>query len=237
MITWFEKNYYQNSFIRGVYLVLFIVGATGFIGILFQEYISHFFSLLLLVTSAFIASMFISYKALYDSIYKVLTSEDKKEVLSKLTDLDTKNMSESTIYKTSIEIYTKNLTSKVTAPLLYLLFFGLPGIIVYKAVDTMDSMLRYNTQKYELYRRAAVLLNDLLNYIPARITAILIMLFSDKKDLFAFYEEGQKHENPNTGHPVIAMGLALDLKLGKLKGRQKKITEEDLRRALTLLPK
>ena len=154
------------------------------------------------------------------------------------------------MYKAAIETYAENLSDGVIAPMFYLLLFGLPGILVYKAINTMDSMVGYKNQKYELFGKAAALLDDLANYIPSRITAVLIMLFANQKDLFAFYEDGKKHESPNAGHPITAMALALDIKLGGDtsyfgtvkkkayfgKGR-KEITAEDVKKALELLPK
>lgn len=238
MITWFEENYYQDSFIRGVYLVIFIVGSIGFISLLIEEYISYFFSLLNIVTSAFIASMFISHKLLYDSVTKVLTSDYKNEALAKLLREDTKDMSENDIYRITIETYAKRLNTDFIAPIFYLIFFGLPGIITYKAIRTLDSMVGSKTQKYEQYGKAAALLDDLASYIPARITAVLIMLVSSQKDVFSFYENAKKHESPNTGHPLTAMAMALGIKLGAGKIRfgegREEITQEDVRAALKL---
>ena len=232
MITWFEENYYQDSFIRGVYLVLFIVGSIGFVSTLIEEYISYFFSLLNVVTSAFIASMFISHKTLYDSAKKVLTSEYKQEALAKLLLAGTKEMSESDIYKVTIQAYAKKLNTDFIAPIFYLIFFGLPGIITYKAIRTLDSMVGFKTQKYEQYGKAAALLDTLANYIPARITAVIIMLVSSQKDVFAFYDDGQKHENSNTGHPITAMAMALGVKLTKNTQGREDITQDDVKAAL-----
>ena len=250
MISWFETNYYEDSILRGVYLVAFVIGATGFIGIILEEYISYMFSLLLVVTSSLIASMFIAQKMLHDSVYAILTSGNKKETLSYLVSRDTQNMSESDVYKAGIETYAENLSDGVIAPLFYLLLFGLPGIIVYKAINTMDSMVGYKSDKYENYGKAAALLDDAANYIPSRITAVLIMIASSKKDVFAFYEDGQKHDSPNAGHPITAMALALDIKLGgdtsyagKIKKKayfgcgREEITQDDLRAALKVLPR
>ena len=236
MITWFEENYYQDSFIRGVYLLVFVVGSIGFVSILIEEYISYFFSLLNVVTSAFIASMFISHKKLYDSVKKILTSDYKNEALANLLEKDTKGMNESDIYKVAIQIYAKRLNTDFVAPIFYLIFFGLPGIITYKAIRTLDSMVGFKTQKYKQYGKATALVDDLANYIPSRITAVIIMLVSSQKDVFAFYEHGQKYESPNTGHPLTAMAMALGVKLGADKASfgelREEITQEDVKAAL-----
>jgi adenosylcobinamide-phosphate synthase len=75
-------------------------------------------------------------------------------------------------------------------------------------------MVGYRTDKYEKYGKIAARLDDFVNYIPARLTAILILLFAKKKNVFAFYKDGSKHESPNAGHPISAMALALGVKLG-----------------------
>ena len=139
------------------------------------------------------------------------------------------------------------LADGVVAPIFYLLLFGLPGIIVYKAINTMDSMVGYKNEKYENYGKAAAILDDIVNFIPARITAVLIMVLSKQKDIFAFYEDGSKHDSPNAGHPITAMALALDVKLGgdtyyfgELKSKpffgsgREEITEDDVLNALDL---
>ena len=250
MINFYEERYYKDSFINGLGLVVFIVLSIGAIGLVIEEFLSYFISILTVGISAIIASMFIAHKMLYDSVANILTTQNKHQAISMLVSRDTENMSENDIYKAAIETYAENLSDGVIAPMFYLLFFGLPGILVYKAINTMDSMVGYKNQRYEKFGKAAALLDDIANYIPARITATLIMLFAKQENLFTFYEDGQKHESPNAGHPITAMALALGIKLGGDtyyfgekkkkayfgKGR-KNITQEDLRKALSLFPK
>lgn len=250
MINFYEERYYKDSVINGLGLVIFIVFSIGGIALVIEEFLSYFVSILTISISAIIASMFIAYTMLYDSVNAIIDADNKKVLIAQLVSRDTENMSESDVYKAAIETYAENLSDGVIAPIFYLLLFGLPGILVYKAINTMDSMVGYKNQKYELFGKPAALLDDLVNYIPSRITAVLIMLFASKQDLFAFYEDGKKHESPNAGHPITAMALALDIKLGgktsyfgKIKEKayfgngRKEITQEDLRKALKLLPK
>ncbi len=194
--------------------------------------------------------MFLAHKMLYDSVKEVLVSQNKKEVISMLVSRDTENMTQSDIYKASIETYAENLSDGVIAPLFYLLLFGLPGIIIYKAINTMDSMVGYRNAKYENYGKAAAILDDIVNYIPARITAVLIMVLSKQKGIFSFYKDGQKHDSPNAGHPITAMALGLGISLGgdtyyfkELKKKpyfgegKKEIENEDVKKALSIRSK
>ena len=250
MINFYEERYYKDSVINGFGLVIFIVVSIGGIGLVIEEFLSYFISIITVSISAIIASMFIAHRMLYASVYAIIEADNKKALISHLVSRDTKEMSESDVYKAAIETYAENLSDGVIAPMFYLLLFGLPGILVYKAINTMDSMVGYKNQKYELFGKAAALLDDLANYIPSRITAVLIMLFANQKDLFSFYEDGKKHESPNAGHPITAMALALEIKLGgdtsyfgevKKKAHfgkgRKEITAEDVKKALELLPK
>lgn len=245
MITFFEENFYKDSVFRGFLLVVFMVSIVGLFSITIHLYLSYLATFLTVIISSVIASMFIAHRMLYDSVKAVLSAEDKREAISMLVSRDTKNMSDSDVYKAAIETYAENLNDGVVAPLFYLILFGLPGIIVYKAINTMDSMVGYRDEKYENYGKAAAILDDVVNYVPARITAVLIMILSRKKNIFAFYKDGKKHDSPNAGHPITAMAMACGVKLGgdtyyfsKLKKKahfgegRETITKEDVTKAL-----
>ena len=214
LITYFEENYYENSVQRGLMLVIFVISSVSFVSLMLAtllEVLPIFINILL---TSIIASIFVAHKMLGDSVEAVISAEDKRQAISMLVSRDTEDMSESDIYKAAIETYAENLSDGVVAPLFYLLLFGLPGIVIYKAVNTMDSMVGYRNETYEKYGKVAAILDDILNYVPSRLTALLIMLLAKEKNLFAFYEDGKKHDSPNAGHPITAMALALDLKLG-----------------------
>jgi len=247
MISWFEKNFYKDSSLRGFFLVLYILSITGLIALSITLYLGLLPSALNIIITAIIASIFIAHKMLYDSVNAILNVENKKEAIAMLVSRDTKDMSESEIYKASIETYAENLSDGVIAPLFYLALFGLPGIVIYKAVNTMDSMVGYRTEKYENYGKVAAILDDILNYIPSRLTAVLIMLLGRRRDIFGFYKDGKKHDSPNAGHPITAMALILGVKLGgdtsyfgKIKKKpffgegREEITQEDVKKALNL---
>ena len=250
LISFFESRFYKDSVIRGLYLVMFVLITVTIFSFAITSLFEMFGSTANIVLSSLLASMFLAHKMLYDSVKNILTCENKKEAISMLVSRDTQAMSESDIYKASIETYAENLSDGVIAPLFYLSIFGLPGIILYKAINTTDSMVGYRNEKYENYGKVAAHLDDIVNYIPSRITAVLIMLLNKKKDLFAFYKDGKKHDSPNAGHPITAMALTLHVKLGgdtSYFGKLKKkpyfgegetiIKADDLKRALSIKPK
>ncbi|MFT5835764.1 MAG: adenosylcobinamide-phosphate synthase [Sulfurimonas sp.] len=250
IISFFEKQYYKNSVLRGLLLVLFVLGLVSFISIGIYLCLSELNETLNIVISSFIASMFLAHRMLYDSVKEVLVSQNKREAISMLVSRDVNQMNGSDIYKASIETYAENLSDGVIAPLFYLLIFGLPGIIIYKAINTMDSMVGYRNEKYENYGKVVAILDDIVNYIPARFTAILIMFIFQQKNIFSFYKNGSKHDSPNAGHPITAMALGLNISLGgdtfyfgKLKKKpyfgigKKEIEKEDVKRSLSIRSK
>jgi len=248
MISFFEKKFYKDSILRGFVLVLFIVLSIYTITSLLTYLLSLLIYPLMIISSSFIASIFIAHNMLYNAVKDIVTCSDKKSAISMLVSRDTSNLSESDIYKAAIETYAENLSDGVVAPLFYLLLFNLPGLVVYKSINTMDSMVGYRNDKYENFGKVAAILDDIVNYIPSRITAVLIMYISSQKNLFSFYKQGQKHDSPNAGHPITAMALALDIKLGgdtsyfgKIKKKpffgkgREQINADDVKNAINLL--
>ena len=207
-ISWFERKFYKDSTFRGFILCFTLITVVFFI--------TFFLSLIdNILFQAFLASFTISSKMLYDSVKNVIESSDPKYAISMLVSRDTKDMNENEINKAAIETYAENLSDGVIAPLFYLLFFGLIGAFIYKAINTLDSMVGYRNEKYENFGKFSAKLDDIVNYIPSRITAVLIaILFKSKHSFKNFYSFGKLHDSPNAGHPISAMALALNIKLG-----------------------
>jgi len=214
IITFFEQKFYNNSIQRGVLLVVFVLMIVIFFTFTIYFYLQLLSPFINIIVSSFLSSMFLAHNMLYDAVGAILHAKDKKSLISQLVSRDTENLSESEIYKAAIETYAENLSDGVIAPLFYLLLFGLPGIVLYKTINTMDSMIGYKNERYEKFGKVAARLDDIANFIPSRLTALLIMAVGKQKNLFAFYKNGAKHESPNAGHPITAMALSLGIKLG-----------------------
>jgi len=245
MISWFEKRFYRDSVWHGILLLLFTLTVVGTFAFALNRSLACLPPLLDIAASGLIASMFLAHRMLYDSVLAVIESEEPKAALRMLVSRDTEALSESEVNKAAIETYAENLSDGVIAPLFYLLLFGLPGIILYKAVNTLDSMVGYRTERYERFGKASARLDDLLNYIPSRLTALLIMFLNRARPFLGFYQNGRLHESPNAGHPITAMALSLNLRLGgdtyyfgRLKKKaafgcgREEISKEDVRKAL-----
>ena len=251
-IQWFEKYFYKDSIFRGALLSLSLITVTLLI-IYIITYMIHSLlppdSCLLPILYGIIASTTIASKMLYGSVKDILTHPHH---IKYLVSRDTENLSPSEINKAAVETYAENLSDGVIAPLFWLLLLGLPGAFVYKAVNTLDSMVGYRTPRYEKFGKASAHLDDLLNYIPARITALLIILLSPKLyrsstsyPLSTLLRQASRHDSPNAGYPITAMAWALDIRLGgptryfgKVKEKayfgvgREMITTDDIRLAL-----
>jgi adenosylcobinamide-phosphate synthase len=165
---------------------------------------------------AVIASTGLAMNMLHASVAEVLTAEQPKQVISLLVSRNTEAMTETEVYKAALETWAENLSDGVIAPLFYLLLFGLPGIAVYKAINTLDSMVAYKTQRYFYFGKTAAIVDDIANYLPARLTALLIVLLAQDKGLAwqCLWRDGHKLESPNAGFPIAAMAGALGVALG-----------------------
>ncbi|MDZ7817647.1 MAG: adenosylcobinamide-phosphate synthase CbiB [Aliarcobacter sp.] len=210
-ISWFEKKFYKDSILRGVFLTLSLL----LIVFIFSFFFSLFDNVLV---QGFFASFTLSSKMLYDCVKDIIANEDltnKRYKISMLVSRDTSNLSNSDVNKAAIETYGENLSDGVIAPLFYLFCFGIVGAYLYKAVNTLDSMVGYRNDKYEKFGKFSARLDDVLNFIPSRITALLIsILFFSLKALLEFKKYGKKHESINAGLPISALALCLNVKLG-----------------------
>ena len=218
MIKWFEKNLYQDSIFRGALLTLLLTSLVGFVGLGLSLLISfttpYFSSLFEIIALAVLSSMLLAHRMLHDAVLSLIQTDQPQIALRGLVSRDTEQLSDSDCYKAGIESYAENLSDGVIAPLFYLLLFGLPGILVYKAINTLDSMVGYRIARYEKFGKVSARLDDIANWIPARITAVFIMLINLKAKFWAFYQQGKQHDSPNAGHPITAMALNIHCQLG-----------------------
>lgn len=204
-IAAFEKRFYANTILRGFWLLFWLLVT-----------VSALIYPISLIKSPWIlgviASTGIAGKMLYDSVYNVLSHP---ESIRYLVSRDTENLTESEINKAAIETYAENLSDGVIAPLFYLLLGGLVGLFVYKAINTLDSMVGYRNDRYEKFGKVSARLDDVVNYLPSRLTALIILaLFGKFTSVQKVWQYGALHESPNAGYPISAMAVSLGIALG-----------------------
>ena len=203
-IKYFENKFYKDSIFRGSILTVSLI----FIVIL----IVYPFTYLPWYIQSIIASTGIASHMLYNSVKDIITNPSN---IKYLVSRDTKDLSSSDINKAAIETYGENFSDGVIAPLFYLLLFGIIGLFVYKAVNTLDSMVGYRTTKYENFGKFSARLDDVLNYIPSRITAFLIsFLMLSKESFINIFKYGYLHESPNAGYCISAIAGVCNISLG-----------------------
>ena len=144
--------------------------------------------------------------------------EGRKQV-ARIVGRDTSELSAQEVRTAALETLAENLSDGVIAPLFWLAILSTPGMLAYKMVNTLDSMIGYKTERYRDFGCWAAHIDDIANYIPARLTALLMILFSPPKlggvrgglnRLKFVYKYGRCHASPNSGYPEAALAGILD---------------------------
>ena len=166
-----------------------------------------------------LAATTLAARNLDDEARAVLTALDRHDLplarqrLSRIVGRDTAALDESGICRALIETLAESLADGVVAPLFYLAVGGLPAAMAFKAVSTMDSMIGHRTPHYLYFGRPAARLDDALNFIPARLSALGILAFAPHATP-VFLRDRHAHASPNAGHPEAAMAGVLGVQLG-----------------------
>lgn len=156
-------------------------------------------------------------------IYKLLKDGDAdgaRHALSYIVSRDTHKLDVPHIVRATVETVAENTSDGVIAPLFYLFIGGAPLAMAYKAVNTLDSMVGYKNERYLHFGWASARLDDIANFLPARIAAVLISVAAAffggnfKRAFSTMLKEGSHHESPNSGYPEAAMAGALGVTLG-----------------------
>lgn len=143
-----------------------------------------------------------------------LSDSAGRSAVAMIVGRDVTDMDSPAIARAAVESAAENFSDGVIAPLFWFVVLGLPGLIVYKAVNTADSMIGYRTERYENFGWAAARLDDVLNWIPARLSAMLIWAVSPQRATWAqLRADASLHRSPNAGWPEAAMAPALGIAL------------------------
>ena len=140
--------------------------------------------------------------------------EGRKQV-ARIVGRDTSELSAQEVRTAALETLAENLSDGVIAPLFWFAILGVPGMLAYKMVNTLDSMIGYKTDRYRNFGCWAAHIDDIANYIPARITALLMIIAAGKPHLTAFvWRNGRNHASPNSGYPEAALAGILNCRFG-----------------------
>lgn len=174
--------------------------------------------------------------------------DDGRRQVGRIVGRDTSELSDQEVRKAALETLAENLSDGVIAPLFWLLLLGVPGMMTYKMINTLDSMIGYRTERYRQFGTVAARIDDVANYIPARLTAILMIIVAGKPRLWRFVcRYGSQHASPNSGWPEAALAGILHCRFGGthtyfgetiekpyIGENERTITSADMRRAIAV---
>ena len=209
----------------GVALVILVVGITGLVsgGVLWGLHLLH--PMAGFAGEVILCWLILAAKSLRTESMKVVkaletgTLDDGRRAVSMIVGRDTEHLSEAEVLKAAVETVAENASDGILAPLLFAAVLGPVGGICYKAVNTMDSMVGYKNDRYLYFGRAAAKLDDVLNFLPARISGFLMAAaaclgFDGKNAFRIFFRDRKNHASPNSAHTEAACAGALGLQLG-----------------------
>jgi adenosylcobinamide-phosphate synthase len=228
-VNWAEKILWQEGK-RGRWWGLILWGSvilpTYFISVGIIKLISSFSSLASIIGSSIMLYWCLAVKDLALEARRVgqaLAEEDiekARQYLALIVGRDTKGLDQEGIIRAAVETVAENITDGVIAPIFYGFIGGAPLAMAYKAVNTLDSMVGYKDQRYYYFGYFSAKLDDLFNYLPARLALLLIPLAClilrkhPWNALVTGLQDGKKHPSPNAGLPEAAVAGALGLRLG-----------------------
>lgn len=212
--------------IRGILAITCLVSSAVILGLLFVSILSRvgFFGQVLEIV---MVAIFIAQKSMSDHVERIIKPlkendiEEARTSVSMIVGRDTKQLNESSISRATIESMSENFSDGVVAPIFWFAILGLPGLFAYKMINTADSMLGHMTEKYQDFGWASAKLDDLVNWVPARLSSLLIILAGvfrreNKTALSAVdvvLRDAKLHRSPNAGWPEAAMAGVLGVAL------------------------
>lgn len=256
----FIRRRFRNLYAGGVFLALTVI----FISAVVPFFILYFYYRLNIIFGILIEGIFCYYliapKCLRNesmkvySAIKIKDTEKARKAVSMIVGRDTQCLDESGIIKAAVETVAENTSDGVTAPIMYMSLGGVVFGFIYKAVNTMDSMIGYKNDKYINLGRFAAKLDDAFNFIPSRLTAAVMILSAyilgmNGKNAFRIWKrDRRKHASPNSAQTEAVCAGALEIRLagdayyfGKLHKKEyigddiRPIENEDIRHANRLM--
>ena len=150
-------------------------------------------------------------------VFKALDNslEKGRQQVARIVGRDTTHLSEQEIRTAALETLAENLSDGVIAPLFWYAILGVPGMLTYKMINTLDSMIGYRNARYREFGCVAARMDDVANYLPARLTSLLMIVVAGRPRLLNFVlRYGKMHASPNSGYPEAALAGILDCRFG-----------------------
>ncbi|MBS5795113.1 MAG: cobalamin biosynthesis protein CobD [Dysgonomonas mossii] len=222
IIAWGEKqlNKGNKRMMKGALFSIILI-LSSFLIVFFiikgLDYLSPYLSILF---SSVVVFFCLAGKTLIDEVRNVFAAvdssvEEGRKQVARIVGRDTSALSPQQIRTAALETLSENLSDGVIAPLFWFILLGVPGMFAYKMVNTLDSMIGYKSDRYKQFGCWAARIDDVANYIPARLTSLLMIVVSGKISLLSFVRKfGSQHASPNSGYPEAALAGILNCRFG-----------------------
>lgn len=221
-ISFFEHRLNEGKarFLKGAFTTLLLVAVVYFLTFFLLRWVGGLSREVLLGLQILLIFYCLAGTTLVREVRMVFEAVDRsleagRTQVARIVGRDTSELSAQEVRTAALETLAENLSDGVIAPLFWFLLLGVPGMLAYKMVNTLDSMIGYRNERYRQFGCFAARLDDVANYIPARLTAFLMVLASGRLSLLAFVGKyGNQHASPNSGYPEAALAGILNCRFG-----------------------
>ena len=219
MIAFGEKRLNKGSHrqLKGAVMAVFLIVLVFASGYLLHRLCSVYFDVIAVFYCLAGTTLIREVREVFLALDRSL--DEGRTQVARIVGRDTSELSAQEVRTAALETLAENLSDGVIAPLFWFAILGVPGMLAYKMVNTLDSMIGYRTERYKDFGCWAAHIDDIANYIPARLTALLMIVGywpkAKSQKLTAFVRRyGRNHASPNSGYPEAALAGILDCRFG-----------------------
>lgn len=222
MIAFMEKRFNKGKYLilKGSMVGSFLIAFIYFLSFFALKWIDDYsliFGIILKSALVFYALSALTLRREVRGVFAAVNRsvEEGRVQIRRIVGRDTATLSPQQIRTSALETLSENLSDGVIAPLFWFAILGVPGILAYKMTNTLDSMIGYKNDRYLYFGKFSAKFDDFLNYIPARLTALLMLVVSGSiRQISMVWNHGKRHTSPNSGYPEAALAFILGCRFG-----------------------
>lgn len=216
----------RQRLLLGAVLTVSTVGLSWSVTFVLLHWLHEFSPIVSTTLNVLLISTTIAWKGLLDAgrnVYTALTKQGllaARQEVGRIVGRDTDHLTDSEVVRATVETLAENIVDAIVSPVFFGILGGAPLAFAYRAANTLDSMVGYKNERYQFFGRPSARLDDVLNYIPARLTVFLLFLaiglarLSFRQAWVALRRDARRHPSPNSGIPEAMVAGALSVQLG-----------------------